>query len=187
MVVAFHTRLFAPIVMPWQEGFVSLTLTFECLQFGGNIHGAVAVIAYIQRYHADGVAGYQEGILLFVVKGEGKDAADVLQEVDALVAIERQDDFAVAARLEVISAGIPPPDLLMIVYLAVDGQDHLPVGREERLPAALGVHDGEALVGQDGRGALVYPAPVGAPVTYLPAHAQHSFPQPGHRLPDVED
>ena len=47
MVVAFHTRLSAPIVMPWQEGFVSLTLTFECLQFGGNIHGAVAVIAYI--------------------------------------------------------------------------------------------------------------------------------------------
>ena len=150
MVVAFHTRLSAPIVMPWQEGFVSLTLPFECLQFGGNIHGAVAVIAYIQRYHADGVAGYQEGILLFVVKGEGKDAGDVLQEVDAFVVIERKDDFAVAARLEVVTSGILATNLLMIVNLAVDGQHHLPVGREQRLTTALGVDDREAFVGKDG-------------------------------------
>ena len=150
LVVAFHARLSAPVIMPGQEGLVPLALPFERLQFGGNIHGAVAVIAYIERYHADGVSGYQKLVLLFIIKCKGKDAADVLEEVDAFVAIERKDDLAVAARLEVILAGILAANLLVIVNLAVDGQHLLPVGREKRLPAAFGIDDGEPFMGKDG-------------------------------------
>ena len=64
--------------------------------------------------------------------------------------IERKDDFAVAARLEVVTSGILATNLLMIVNLAVDRQHHLPVGREQRLASALGIDDREAFVGKDG-------------------------------------
>ena len=186
-VVALHARLPAPVIMSGREGFVSFALPFERLQFRGHIHGSAAVIAYIERYHSDGVAGYQEGILLFVVKGEGKDAGDVLQEVDAFVAIERKDDFAVAARLEVVTSGILAANLLMIVNLAVDGQHHLPVGREQRLSAALRVDDRETFVSKDGRAATINAAPVRTTVPDFLAHAQSLLAKLVRLLLDVED
>ena len=121
--------------MAWKEGLVTLALSFEGLQFGGHIDGAVAVVANIERYDADGVAGNQELVLLLVVEHEGEDATQVLEEVDALFAIEGKDDLTVAARLELILSGITAANLLMVIYLAVDSQHLLPVGREQRLSA----------------------------------------------------
>ena len=74
--------------MSRQEGLVALTLSFKSLQLRGYVDGAIAVVTNVKRYDANGVAGYQELILLLVVEGEGEDTAKFFEEVYSFVAIE---------------------------------------------------------------------------------------------------
>ena len=104
-----------------------------------------------------------------------------------MVAVQGQYHLAVAARLELVAAGIAAADVLMVVYLAVDGEHLFLVWREERLLARLGVYDAEALMAQYGRAAGVYAAPVGAAVTDFLAHAQSLLAQLRSLLLNVED
>ena len=108
--------------MSGQERLIALTLTFEGFQFGGDIDGAVAVISYIKRYHADGVAGNQELVALLIVKYEGENAAEVFEEVDALLTIQGQDYLTVGARLKLVLSGKAAADLLMVVDLTIHSQ-----------------------------------------------------------------
>ena len=66
--------------MAGQEWLVAFALAFEGFQLGGDVDGAVSVVADIKRYHADGVAGYQELVALLVVEDEGKDAAELFEQ-----------------------------------------------------------------------------------------------------------
>ena len=75
--------------MAGQERLVTLALAFEGFQFGSHIHLAVAVIADIKGNHTDGVTGYQKLIALFIVEHKGEDTAQVFQEIDALLTIQR--------------------------------------------------------------------------------------------------
>ena len=118
-----------------------------------------------------GVAGNEELVALLIVEYEGKDAAEIFQKVDALVAIEGEDDLAVATRLEVILAGILLADVLMVIYLAIHGQHLLMVRRIQRLTARLRVDNAQSLVSQDGRAAAIDATPVRSAVTDLLTHA----------------
>ena len=148
--------------------------------------GAVAVVADIEGNDADGVAGDEEGIALLVVEDEGEDTVEVLEEVDALLAIKRQDDLAVAARAELIVVGQTASDVLMVVDLAVDGQHLTAVGRKEGLSAGLRIDDAQALVGQDGGGAAIDAAPVRSAVTYFLTHTQSLLTQGLRRLLHIQ-
>ena len=167
-----HLPLAARIVVAGQEGFVALAETLERLQFAGTIEGAVAVVSDIQRNDTYGVTGDEKLVALFVVEGKGKNAVQLLQKVDTLVAVECQYHLAVATRLKLVLTRIPLPDFAVVVNLAIDGKHLLAVGRVEGLASALGVDNREALMGQDGRASAIDAAPVGAPVTNLLGHGQ---------------
>ena len=139
-----------------------------------------------------------------IVKRKGEDAAEALQHALNLLvhgiaplfhgggaggeaAVQRQYHFAVAARLELIFTDIATTDLLMVVYFAVDRQHLLAVGREERLPSALGIDDAQSLVCQDGTAATVDARPVRSAVTQFLAHAQRLLAQLWRLTPDSED
>ena len=171
-VIPLHARLFAPIVMTWQERLVTFALAFECLQFGGYVEGAIAVVANVEWYDADGVAGDEEGVTLLVVEHEGEDAAQVLEKVDAFLTVERQNDFAIATRLECILSGHTSANFLMVVNLAIHRQDLLAVGCIKRLPATLGIDDAQSLMGKDGGATTIDAAPIGTAMTYFLTHFQ---------------
>ena len=132
-IVPFHSWVYTPIVVSGQEGLIALALAFEGFQFGGDIHGAVAVISNIKRYHADGVAGNQELVALFIVEHESEDTTEVFEEVNALLTIQSQDNLTVGARLKLVLSGKAATDLLMVVNLTIHGQDLFTVGRIEGL------------------------------------------------------
>ena len=121
--------------MSGQERLVALTLSFEGFEFGGHIDFPVAVVADIKRYDADGVAGNQELVAFLVVEHKGKDAAEGFEEGNgrkgvgllAPFAIEREDDFTVAARLKLVLSRKATANLLMVVYLAIDGEHLLAI------------------------------------------------------------
>ena len=136
--------------MPWQERLVVLTEAFEGLQLGSHIYLAVAVVTDVERYDSDGVASNKKLIPLLVIEHKGEDAAQVLEEVYALLAIEGKDDLTVGPRLELILSGIQATNLLMIVYFAVYSEHLLLVWREERLTATLRIDDTQTFVGKDG-------------------------------------
>ena len=63
--------------MSRQERLVFVAETFKCFQLAGQILDAVLVMSYILWYDSDGVAGYQDIVLFFVIKGEGKNSIQV--------------------------------------------------------------------------------------------------------------
>ena len=121
--------------MSRQEGLVALTLAFEGFQFAGHIDRAVAVVANIKRYHANGITGNEKLIPLFIIEHKGKDAAEVFQEVDALFTIEGQDNLAVRACLELILTSKATTNLLVVIDFSIDSQHLFAVWREEGLSA----------------------------------------------------
>lgn len=58
--------------------------------------------------------------------------------MDAFVLVEREDDLAVAARLEVVSSGILFTDLAVVVDFPVDGQYLFTVGEKRGCPPLCG-------------------------------------------------
>ena len=123
-------------------------------------------------HDADGVTGDEEGVTLLVVEHEGENAAQVLEKVDAFLTVERQYDFAIAARLKRIFSGHATANLLMVVNLAIHCQDLLAVGRIKRLPATLGIDDAQSLMGKDGGATTIDAAPIGTAMTYFLTHFQ---------------
>jgi hypothetical protein len=160
-----------------QERLVALTLAFQSLEFTGHIDGAVAVISYIKRYHTNGVTGYEELVLLFVVEHKGKDAAEVFEEVDAFLTVESKDYLAVATGLKLILAGIAATNLLVVINLTIDSQYLFTVWREQGLTTTLRVNDAQSLMGKDGRAATVDTTPVRSAVTDLLTHLQRFITQ----------
>ena len=82
-----------------------------------------------------------------VVKGKGKDTAQIFQKVDSFFAVQCQDYLAVAARLEIVLTGIAATYLLMVVNLAVNGKHLLVVGREQGLATRLWINNTQSFVG----------------------------------------
>src|SRR5262249_53781589 len=76
-------------------------------------------------------------------------AAQVVEEAEAVLLVEVDGDLAVAAGAEAVTAEAEvAAEALVIVELAVDGGDDLPVLAGDGLRAAGGVEDGQADVGE---------------------------------------
>ena len=114
--------------MAGKEGFVFITEPFEGFQLAGAVYFAVLILTYIERYDSDGVAGNEEIVFLLIIKGEGKDAVQVFEEVNTFVTVKGKDDFAVASRLEIIFSGVLCTNIPMVVDFSVHGEDLFPVG-----------------------------------------------------------
>ena len=118
-----------------------LALALEGFQLGGYVHLSVGIATNVQWDNANRVASNQEFVGFLVVKGKGKDTAQVLQEVDTFLAVQGQDYLAVATRLEIVLTGIAATYLLMVVNLAVNGKHLFVVGREQGLTTRLWINN----------------------------------------------
>ena len=170
LIIALHARFAAPVIVSGQERLIAFALSFQRFQFAGHIHFSIAVVAYIKRYHADGVACNKKLVALGIIEGEGEDAAEVVEKVDALLAIQCQYNLAVATRLKLIFPLEAFSDVLMVIYLAVYGQHLFLVGGEERLTSRLGVDNAQSFMAQDGRSTCIDTTPVGSTVPYFLTH-----------------
>ena len=93
---------------------------FQPLQLGGDHEVSDVVVTDVKGDDAYRVAGNQVNIFLLVVEGEGEDAVQILDEMDAFLAVEGQYHLAVGAGLELVFVFEPLPQLAMVVNLAVD-------------------------------------------------------------------
>ena len=158
--------------MPRQERLVTLALPFESLQLGSDIHRAVTIISNIQRDDTYGVTGNQELVILNVVEHEREYAAQLFEEVDALITVKRKNHLAVASRLKFVLSCKSATDILVVVNLAVDRQNLFLVRRIQRLSATFRVDDAQPLMGEDRLSATVYSTPVRSAMTYFLTHPQ---------------
>ena len=126
---------------------------------------AVVVVAGVQGDDAEVVASHEVPVLLQVVQYEGEDPVQTIQEVASVLRVQGKDDLAVASGEEPIGASELGLELAVVVDLAVDGQDVGAVGVLQRLGAVFHIHDGEAVVGQDGALVSENAGPVGAAVS----------------------
>ena len=127
--------------MAGQERLVVLALALEGFQLRGYVHLSVGIATNVQWDNANWVASNQEFVGFLVVKGKGKDTAQVFQEVDTFFAVQGQDYLAVATRLEIVLTGIAATYLLMVVNLAVNGKHLFVVGREQGLTTRLWINN----------------------------------------------
>ena len=171
-VPALHFAFTTPVVVSGKERLIFVAEAFKGFQFAAYVDVPLLVTADVERNDAYGVAGDQEVVGLFVIKGEGEDAVQFFEEVDTLVLVEGDNDLAVRACPEGVLPGITGTDLTMVIDFAIHGKDLPAVGRVEGLPTAFGVDDGEAFMCQDGTAAYVDTAPVRTAVTYLLRHFQ---------------
>ena len=141
LVVTLLSWVGTPVVMAGQERLVVLALALEGFQLRGYVHLSVGIATNVQWDNANWVASNQEFVGFFVVKGKGKDTAQIFQEVDTFFAIQCQDNLAVAARLEIVLTGIAATYLLMVVNLAVNGKHLFVVGREQGLTTRLWINN----------------------------------------------
>ncbi len=100
---------------------------FQAFELGGHEEMPFIVMTHVEGNDAHGVAGNEEGVVLFVVEGEGKDAAEMLNAAGAILAVEGKDDLAVRPRKELIFALHLFAYLAVVVYLAVDGKNQFAV------------------------------------------------------------
>ena len=110
------------------------------------------------------VAGNEVLVLLCVIKDEGEDAVQLVEEVDSLLLVLRKDNLAVRAGLEGEVAGQRLLEILMVVNLAVHCKDIGMLGVVERLCPVHGINDREALVDQNAFVIAVDAGPVRAAV-----------------------
>ena len=179
-VPASHLPLAAPVIVSGQEGLVALAHTLESLQLTGAADAPLAVFADVKRYHPDGVACDEILVPLLIIERESEYSVQFLDEVHALVAIEREYHLTVAARAESVFSGIARAYLAVVVYLPVHRENLFSVGREQRLSSALRVDDRQPFMTQYGRPSAVNAAPVRSAVPYLPRHAESLCPQRAH-------
>ena len=172
--------------MTRQEGFVTFTLSFKDFQFGSHVDSTVTVVAYIERYNANRIAGNEELIALLVIEHKGEDATQVFEEIDAFLTIECQNHFTVGTCLELILPSIATPNLLMIVDFSIDGEHLLTIRREQGLSARFWVDDAQSLMGEDGCATTVDTTPVRSAMTDLLTHFQCFFTQLMRLLLDIQ-
>ena len=94
-IVPFLPGVDTPVVVAGKEGLVTLALAFEGLELGGDVDGAISIVADVEGDDANGISGDEEFVALLIVEHKGKDTTEVFEEVDAFLTIEGEDDLAV--------------------------------------------------------------------------------------------
>ncbi len=162
------------------------------LHFRSHVQAARGIVAHVERADADRIAGDQVALRILVPEREGEDAVELVEEVDAVFAIQGVDHLAVRVGLELVGLAQALLQLAMVVDLAVHRQRQAAVGRSQRLRAGRHVDDGEALVHQDGPVIGIDAAPV-RPAMALPHAlrqgllAQRGQVDAGRNIEDSED
>ena len=145
-----NTYIFSLVAVHVARGEVLKAAAFadEGFHLRGEVDGAIVAPSHVEGGDANVISHCHEQVLLLVVKDEGEHATKLGREVDAgpVLGIEGENDLAVATRLGSVGRLEVPVQLLVVVNLAVGGNDNVAVRADERLLAGLGVHDGEALV-----------------------------------------
>mmetsp|Transcript_80779 Transcript_80779/g.250733 ORF Transcript_80779/g.250733 Transcript_80779/m.250733 type:complete len:229 (-) Transcript_80779:44-730(-) len=158
------------VEVPGREALVAAAGLVQRLELAGDVDGAVGAPAHVEGDDADGVAGNEVGVALHVPDDEGKHAANLVlrEEVHAVLGVEVQEHLAIALRQELVLPGGAGLELLtelhVVVDLPVHAQDDVVRLVVERLVAAVRVHNGQALVRDDGATLAIDAAPVGATV-----------------------
>lgn len=127
-VPAVHLALAPTVVVAGKERLVLVAETLKGFQLTAEVDVSILVASYIKGYHADGVAGDEVIVRLFVIEGKGEDAVQFFEEADAFVFVKGKDDFAVGTGLEGVFSGIAGTDVAMVVNLAIDGKHLFAVG-----------------------------------------------------------
>ena len=140
----------------------------ERLHLGSDVEAALFVVAGVEWDDPDVVARHDVPVRVGVVEDEGDDPVQTVQEGGPFLGVERQDDLAVAAGLELVGSLEPGLQLTVVVDLSVHGQDVGTVGAAERLRPVIHIHDGEPVVGRDGPLMGVDAGPVRAAVPLEP-------------------
>src|SRR5215212_9566939 len=98
-----------------------------------------------ERVDAEVIASEEQGLLLAVVNNKSKLPVDLVQEVDAFVFIQVQQDFDVAVSAEDVSFLLKRvSELAIVVDLAVAEKDERAVFAVDRLVAAGEIDNAQA-------------------------------------------
>src|SRR5215204_4098802 len=164
-----EATLGAPVVARREGRDVGLPFFVEGAHLRGEADEAVTVRP-VQRLYAHGVAGRQEGAV-FSGDQEREHAKELGEGVGATLGDQTQCHLVVRARLQVAVLQ-SLPDLLVVVDFAVAHEIEVAVRRDERLPAALYIDDGETPVADHVPRYLYLPLVVRSPVGNAPQHAR---------------
>src|ERR1051326_826710 len=133
----------------------------------------LAVPADIERYNTDRIACDQIAVATRVVEHEGKDPIHAIQELARLrLVIEVEDDLAIGGGLKIVPAAKSSAQVLVVINLAVHGEDIAVQRVYQRLRPMLDVDDREPLVGEYRVFVRVDAAPIGAAVAKFLGHGE---------------
>ena len=135
------------------------------------------VVAHIERDDADMIAADQVLLLRAVPQDKGEHAFEFVEEVDAFFLIERQNDFAVGAGLELVAIAQLGAQRLMVVNLAVNRQNMGVIGVVQRLGAVVDVDDRQTFMRENRFIVGIHAGPVRSAMTHQARTLQRFFTQ----------
>ena len=122
---------------------MELRVSQEALDLG-TVDQTLAHALIVEGLDAKDVAGAHQALLLVIPDGEGKHTAQTLQHRNAPLLVAMQNGLGIALSLEVITASNELlAKLLIVIDLAVEGDDDAAILVFHRLAAALKVDDGQ--------------------------------------------
>ena len=119
------------------------------LHLGRDVQVSVGVVPDVQRHHPDRIACHHVSVSRGVVKDEREDPVQLVEKIEAALAVQREDDLAIRRGLKLVGVAQPRRELAMVVDLAVHRQRQHSVGAAKRLSAVFEIDDGQPLVGEN--------------------------------------
>ena len=135
------------------------------------------IVAHIERDDADMIAADQILLLFAVPQDKREHALQLVKEIDPFFLVERQNNFAVGAGLELVAIAQLGAQRLMVVDLAVNRQNMGAIGVVQRLGAVVDVNDGQTLMREDRFIVGIHARPVRPAVTHQTRTLQRFFTQ----------
>ena len=144
------------------------------LHLGRDVEDPIAVPTHVEGHDTDRVPRHHVEALVQVPEDEGEDGVQMIEQPDAVLPVECEDDLAVRGGPERIGFRQLLPQLTVVVNLTVHGQHGSLAWTVERLRTARRVDDGEALVHEHTARGHVHPRPVGPTVALEPGQAKRA-------------
>mmetsp|Transcript_22956 Transcript_22956/g.58660 ORF Transcript_22956/g.58660 Transcript_22956/m.58660 type:complete len:622 (+) Transcript_22956:436-2301(+) len=177
VVVALELASLGGVEVARGELLEARAVVLQALHLRGGPHGAILAPANVQAGHANGVADNVEAVVAGVQDGEGKEAVQHAKGLLTKQLVQVADDLAVGVGGELLAGRLLQDllgQLLVVVDLTVDSHNDGLVLVEQGLVARGGVHDSQALMGQEVVASLVQARPVRATVALATAQRQHT-------------
>ena len=149
---------------------------FNRLHFRSDPCVACFVSAEVQGDDAYWVASNQPTASGWLVDDERVHALQVVHQRRAMRFVQPKDDFAIRPRLKWVALQHILLEDAVVVDFSVDRKERPRGGIGKGLRTAGHVHNGETLVGNDGRGALGHARPIGPTMMLAGGGAKDSIP-----------